>query len=101
MEVLFESRGCRKLLQKNPTLKQKICEGLERQAENNFFKTKIATRKKWHNQTVYECRVNDQSLGAVRIAFTRKENVIHVLYGSTTLLKKAFSQELEKFLKEG
>lgn len=100
MEILFESRGCRKLLQKNPTLEKKIREGLSRQAENSFFKTKMATRKKWHGQTVYECRINDPALGAVRIAFTKNENEIHVVYGSTTLLKKAFTQELEKFLKE-
>ncbi|TGY65104.1 hypothetical protein [Dubosiella muris] len=101
IDVTFEARGCRKMLQKNPSLQSKIVETLRRQAENDFFKSKYATRKRWHDLPVFECRVNDPSVGAVRIAFARQGERLFVLYGSTTLLKKSFTQELESFLKEG
>lgn len=87
------------MLQKNPALKKKIIAGLTYQAENDFFKTKYATKQKWHDMPALECRINEPSVGAMRIAFARRNDEIHVLFGSTTLLKKSFTQELETFLK--
>lgn len=85
------------MLQKNPALKKKIIEGLTYQVENDFFKTKYATRRKWHDMPVLECRINDLSVGAVRIAFARRNDEIHVLFGSTTLLKNPLPRNLRRF----
>lgn len=99
-KILFESRGCRKILAKNPSLKKKISEGLIRQAENGFFKTKAATRTRWKGQPVYEFRVNDPALKAVRVAFTAFHHEMHVVYITTSIQKSEFSKEIDAFLKE-
>lgn len=99
LQFTFEKRGCRRLLQKHDTLASSVTETIMRQAENDFFKTKYASRTRRHGLPVLECRVNDPSAGAVRAAFTREGDRICVLYLTRTLLKKAFTQELETFLK--
>lgn len=99
-KVIFESRGTKKFLAKQPNLKQKIEQALFYQQENNFFKTKSASRLKWHGMPVSEIRVNDPSVKALRAAFVRAEDGIHVVYLTTTLLKKDFTKEMDAFLKE-
>lgn len=98
-QFTFEKRGCRRILSRHETLESSVRETMIRQAENGFFKTKYATRIRWRGFPVLECRVNDPSAGAVRAAFTREGNRICVLYLTRTLVKKAFTQELETFLK--
>ncbi|WP_297567453.1 hypothetical protein [uncultured Faecalibaculum sp.] len=95
----FDKRGCRKLMQKHASLQDSVEQTISRQAENDFFKTKYATRNKWKGLPVLECRVNDPAAGAVRAAFTRQGNEIQVVFLTRTLLKKDFTQELESFLK--
>lgn len=97
----FEPRGTRKLLAKNPQLKSRIIDTITYQAENDFFKCKLASRRKYQSLSLLECRVNDPSVGALRVAFGRKGNKIIVIYATTTILKKDFSQEIDSFLKEG
>ncbi len=101
LTFVFEPRGTRKLLAKNPQLKSKIIDTITYQAENDFFKCKLASRSKYQGMSLLECRVNDPSVGALRVAFGRKDNEIIVVYATTTILKKDFSQELASFLKEG
>ncbi len=97
----FENRGTRKLLAKNSQIKARIIETITRQAENDFFKCKLASRRKWKSLSLLECRVNDPSVGALRVAFARDGQTIYVVYTTTTLLKKDFSSELDGFLKDG
>lgn len=98
--VIFESRGTKKFLTKQPALKDKISLALYRQQENGFFKTKSASRLKWHGFPVYEIRINDPSVKALRAAFIVSNQEIHVVYLTTTLLKKDFTKEMDTFLKE-
>lgn len=98
--IVFESRGTKKFLARQPGLKEKIEQALLYQQEKNFFKTKSASRIKWHGQPVYEIRVNDPSVKALRAAFTRSDGEIHVVYLTTTLLKKDFTKEMDGFLRE-
>lgn len=88
----------KKWLARNPVLEDRIIQSLRFQQENDWFKVKPASRKKHHDLPVYEFRLNDPSVKALRIAFTRTEEEIHVVYASTTLLKKAFVKELEAVL---
>ena len=99
LHFTFEKRGCRKLLQKHNTLELSVSDTITRQADHDFFKTKYASRQKWNGLPILECRVNDPSAGSVRVAFTREGTRICVIYLTRTLLKKAFTQELESFLK--
>ena len=97
--IAFVSRGCRKYLQKNPALTSKTADVLSRQGENGFYHAKLASRKKWQDLPVLECRINDPAVKACRAAFAVKDSTIYVLYLSGTLLKKEFTQEMDSFLK--
>ncbi len=97
----FESRGCRKILQRNPSLEERIRDTLRRQISQGFTRTKAASRLKWNGLTVYEIRVNDPSVKAVRVAFTAQGSSIHVLFISTSIQKNEFSREIDSFLKSG
>ncbi|MEY8309073.1 hypothetical protein AAK899_06100 [Erysipelotrichaceae bacterium 51-3] len=101
LTFIFDSRGTRKLLAKNPQIKSRMIETITRQAENDFFKCKLASRRKWQGISLLECRVNDPSVGALRVAFGCKDQTIYIVYATTTILKKDFSQELDSFLKDG
>lgn len=102
MTIHFDKRGCRQVLKKNPSLEKKIAQVIENQKENSFFKTKAASDLKWNGLKVLECRVNDPSVGAIRCAFTvDPDGGIDVVYLSSTLLKKDFTAELNRFLKRG
>lgn len=98
MSKVTFGRCMKKMLARNPALEDKIIQGLKYQKQNGWFKIKLAARKKYHDLPVYEFRLNDPSVKALRIAFTKTDQEIHVLYASTTLLKKAFTKELEALL---
>ena len=89
------------MLQKNPHLRSRLETFLAGQLENGLYKAKPATRIRWNNLPVLECRLNDPAVKAIRFAFALGEEEATVLYLSNTLLKKDFTREIEKFLREG
>lgn len=96
--VTFEKRGCRTMLQKHPHLRQRISETIASQMANGLFRAKFATARRWKGQPIWECRVNERSAGSVRVAFSLARDMATVLFVSPTLQKRAFGEELERFL---
>lgn len=65
---------------------------------NGLFKSKFATNARWHGLPIWECRVNEKSVGSVRVAFAVQGESATVLFVSPELQKRAFAAELERFL---
>lgn len=96
--VAFDKGGCEPMLRKHPALRARVEQALERQVGNGLFRSKPATAVRWKGHPIWECRVNEQSVGSVRAAFALEGDDATVLYLSTTLQKRAFGDELERFL---
>ena len=97
----FDKRGCSAVLRKHPQLESRIRQTVASQLANGLFKSKFATAARWRGLHLWECRVNEQSVGSVRVAFAAEGNRATVVYISQTLQKKAFAAELERFLERG
>ena len=97
--ISFAKRGCCHMLEKHPSLKARIVQAIEVQSVNGMFKSKFASKSRWHGLPIRECRVNDKSAGSVRVAFAVDKANAEVLYISGTIRKQAFTAELERFLK--
>lgn len=98
VSVIFDKRGCESMLRKHAALKTRIEETVTTQLANGLFKSKFATSKRWNGSPIWECRVNEKSVGSVRIAFSVSGETVTVIYLSKTLQKQAFTAELERFL---
>ena len=98
--VSFETRSLGQLDKKHPHLRDEITRTLITQMNNDLFKCKFATNLRWHGLPIYECRVNEKSLGAVRVAFAVNSKNAVVLFASKTTQKRAFTAELEAFLRK-
>ncbi len=99
--VSFDKRGCGPLLRKHPSLQGKTARTIRSQIGNGLFKSKFATMVRWQGLPIWECRVNEQSVGSVRAAYVVNGSAATVLYLSATLQKRAFAAELDRFLKRG
>lgn len=97
--ITFAKRGCCHMLDKHPSLKARIVQAIEVQSANGMFKSKFASKSRWHGLPIRECRVNDKGAGSVRVAFAVDKDNTEVLYISGTIQKQAFTAELERFLK--
>lgn len=98
VSITFDKRGCEGMLRKHTALKARIEETITAQLENGLFKSKFATSKRWEGSPIWECRVNEKSVGSVRVAFSVSGESVTVIYLSKTLQKQAFTTELERFL---
>lgn len=98
--VSFEERGCQHWFRKHPLLRAAVERTVATQLAHGLFKSKFATSLRWRDQGIYECRVNEKSVGSVRVAFAVREGRATVLYVSRTLQKRAFTTELERFLRK-
>lgn len=96
--IAFDKRGCAALLRKHPSLEGRIAQTIAVQLRNGLFKSKFATTARWEGQPIWECRVNEKSVGSVRAAFTVEGEAATVLYLSPTLQKRTFTAELDRFL---
>lgn len=96
--VTFDKRGCESALRKHATLKARIEKTITTQLENGLFKSKFATSKRWKGSPIWECRINEKSVGSVRVAFSITGENVTIIYLSKTLQKQAFTTELERFL---
>lgn len=97
--VSFDKRGCAGMLRKHPALESRVAQTVAAQLANELFKSKFATALRWQGSPIWECRVNERSVGSVRAAFTVRDGRALVLYLSRTLQKRAFTAELERFLR--
>ena len=97
----FDKRGCSAVLRKHPQLAGRIRQTVASQLANGLFKSKFATTVRWNGRHLWECRVNERSVGSVRVAFAAEGNRATVVYISQTLQKKAFAAELDRFLERG
>lgn len=98
-KVTFDKRGCQALLRKHPALEGRVAATVESQLAHGLFKSKFATAERWEGQPVWECRVNEASIGSVRAAFSVRDGEATVIYLSPTLQKRAFTAELDRFLR--
>lgn len=89
------------MLRKHPHLQARIQRTIEGQLVNGLFKSKFATSIRWQGLPVWECRVNEKSVGSVRVAFAVQDGHATVLFISSQLQKRAFTVELEHFLERG
>lgn len=89
------------MLRKHPHLQARIQQTIEGQLMNGLFKSKFATNVRWRGAPIWECRVNERSVGSVRVAFAVQDGRATVLYISPELQKRAFAVELERFLERG
>lgn len=96
--ITFDKAGCAALLRKHPQLEERVRRTVLGQLDAGMFKSKFATSMRWHGLPLWECRVNEKSVGAVRAAFAVQGEAITIVYLSPTLQKKAFATELERFL---
>lgn len=99
-EVRFDPRVPHQWFRKHPELKGAIAHTVSTQVANGLFKSKFATTLRWHGHPVLECRVNERSAGAVRVAFALEDGAPVVLFVSGTLQKRAFGTELDRFLRK-
>ena len=97
----FDKSGCSAALRKHPGLEGRIRRTVANQLANGLFKSKFATAARWRGLHLWECRVNERSVGSVRVAFAAEGNRATVVYISQTLQKKAFAAELDRFLERG
>lgn len=98
-DIRFDARIPRQWFRKHPQLEEAIKHTVSAQIENGLFKCKFATAVRWSGAPILECRVNEKSVGAVRVAFAIKDGICTILYISGTVQKKAFTAELERFLR--
>lgn len=96
--VTFDKAGCAALLRKHLQLEERVRRTVLGQLDAGMFKSKFATSMRWHGLPLWECRVNEKSVGAVRAAFAVQGETATIVYLSPTLQKKAFTAELERFL---
>ena len=96
--VTLDKTGCASLLRKHPQLEERVQRTVLGQLDAGLFKSKFATSVRWHGLPLWECRVNEKSIGAVRVAFAVQGDATTVVYLSPTLQKRAFTAELERFL---
>ena len=96
--VAFDKGGCQAMLRKHPALRGRVEQALEGQAANGMFKSKLATTASCKGLPIWECRINERSVGSVRAAFVLEGDDATVLFLSATLPKRAFGAELEQFL---
>ena len=96
--VTLDKTGCASLLRKHPQLEERVQRTVLGQLDAGLFKSKFATSVRWHGLPLWECRVNEKSSGAVRVAFAAQRDAATVVYLSPTLQKRAFTAELERFL---
>ena len=96
--VTLDKMGCASLLRKHPQLEERVQRTVLGQLDAGLFKSKFATSVRWHGLPLWECRVNEKSIGAVRVAFAAQGDAATVVYLSPTLQKRAFTAELERFL---
>lgn len=96
--IAFNKAGCLGMLRKHPRLKERIEQTIRGQMANRLFKSKHATNARWRNLPIWECRVNEKSVGSVRTAFVVHGSSATVLLISSELQKRAFTAELEGFL---
>lgn len=101
VSVAFDKSGCHVMLRKHPHLRVRIQQAIEGQLANGLFKSKFATSIRWQGLPIWECRVNERSVGSVRVAFTVRDGHATVLFISSELQKRAFTAELERFLEKG
>ncbi|NLQ13635.1 hypothetical protein HGI81_07225 [Olsenella sp. KGMB02461] len=101
MNVTFDKRGCARPLRRWPDLACRIPQMLASQAENGFFKCKSAAKHPFQGHSLKECRVNSKDAGSVRVAFWVEGDAAQVVYITPTLVKRDFTQELERFLASG
>lgn len=98
----YNSKGCRKLFKtyrhQETIIKKTIEKQLTRQIDTDFAKVKLATRIEVQGNKCYECRVNPPQLPPVRVAFTRNESKVEIVYLTTNIVKADFTHELERFL---
>lgn len=99
--VAFGKSGCQAMLRKHPHLQARIAQTVEGQLSHGLFRSKFATNMRWQGSPVWECRVNEKSVGSVRVAFAVHEGSATVLFISPELQKRAFTAELERFLERG
>lgn len=97
----FVKSGCQMMLRKHPHLQERIEQTIACQMGNSLFRSKFATNMRWHGAPIWECRVNERSVGSVRIAFSVQDRHITVLFISSELHKRAFTTALEHFLERG
>lgn len=98
--VEFDDRGCRQLLKKHPALASAIRRAIGDQIANGLFKCKFATSIRLDGRAIYECRVNERSIGAVRVAFTMAGDTVKVIFISKDIQKRTFTANLESFLRK-
>lgn len=98
-KVTFDKRGCQALLRKHPALEERVAAAVASQLAHGLFKAKFATAERWDGQPIWECRVNEASVGSVRAAFSVRDGAATVIYLSPTLQKRAFTAELDRFLR--
>lgn len=99
LAVTFDKRGCQGLFRKHPALEGRVAAAVASQLAHGLFKSKFATAERWEGQPIWECRVNEASAGSVRAAFTVRDGAVTVVYLSPTLQKRAFTAELDRFLR--
>ena len=99
MSVTFGKRGCEALLRKHPGLKARVAAAVESQIAHGLFKSKFATTERWEGQPIWECRAHRAGGGLVDAAFSVRNGTAAVIYLSPTLQKRAFTAELNRFLR--
>lgn len=97
--IVYDDRAVRQWFRKHPKLEDAIERTINAQIENGLFRCKFATSLRWHGVPVYECRVNERSVGAVRVAFAFANGACTVLFISSDLQKRIFTAELERSLR--
>ena len=99
--MTFDKRGCARSVKRWPDLAGRIPQMLASQGENDFFKCKSAIKRPFQGHSLKECRVNSKDAGSVRVAFWVAGDAAQVVYITPTLVKRDFTQELERFLASG
>ncbi|WP_421016961.1 hypothetical protein [Furfurilactobacillus cerevisiae] len=104
MQVIFDKAGCKSFFKKfrsqQHQMQTEILEAVDEQINSGMSKTKIAAHERINGRSIHEFRLNLGTIGSARVAFYVNNQLATVLFVSTDLQKRTFTDELERFLKE-
>ncbi|MCF6160452.1 MAG: hypothetical protein LKG79_04610 [Furfurilactobacillus sp.] len=104
MQAVFDKSGCRSFFKKfrsqQHQIQNEIIDAIDEQINLGMSKTKIAAHERINGRSIHEFRLNLGTIGSAQVVFYVNNQLATVLFISTDLQKRTFTDELDRFLKE-
>ncbi len=103
MQIIFDARGCKSFFKKYSSqkkiIKNLIEKAIVKEVTTGMTKIKLASRKRIKGQKIYEFRLNLDTIGSARIAFSVFKDQATIYFISKDMEKASFSKAFEKILR--